>query len=126
MAKTDIRDRKDLEVLMNAFYSKLLLDTTINYIFIDVAKIDIKEHIPVIVDFWETILFQTGTYQKNAIQPHLDLNQKTRFKAGHFKTWLSHFEETVDQLFEGETATRAKQRANSIATIMQIKLKTGQ
>ena len=126
MAKTDIRDRKDLEVLMNAFYSKLLQDTTINYIFIDVAKIDIKEHIPVIVDFWETILFQTGTYQKNAIQPHLDLNQKTRFKAGHFKTWLSHFEETVDQLFEGETATRAKQRANSIATIMQIKLKTGQ
>ena len=126
MAKTDIRDRKDLEVLMNAFYSKLLQDTTINYIFIDVAKIDIKEHIPVIVDFWETILFQTGTYQKNAIQPHLDLNQKTRFKAAHFKTWLSHFEETVDQLFEGETATRAKQRANSIATIMQIKLKTGQ
>ena len=126
MAKTDIRDRKDLEVLMNAFYSKLLQDTTINYIFIDVAKIDIKEHIPVIVDFWETILFQTGTYQKNAIQPHLDLNQKTRFKTGHFKTWLSHFEETVDQLFEGETATRAKQRANSIATIMQIKLKTSQ
>ena len=126
MAKTDIRDRKDLEVLMNAFYSKLLQDTTINYIFIDVAKIDIKEHIPVIVDFWETILFQTGTYQKNAIQPHLDLNQKTPFKAAHFKTWLSHFEETVDQLFEGETATRAKQRANSIATIMQIKLKTGQ
>ena len=96
MAKTDIRDRKDLEVLMNAFYSKLLQDTTINYIFIDVAKIDIKEHIPVIVDFWETILFQTGTYQKNAIQPHLDLNQKTPFKAAHFKTWLSHFEETVD------------------------------
>jgi len=40
----------------------------------------------------------------------------------HFQKWLLLFTETVDQLFEGEKAELAKQRATSIATVMQIKM----
>ena len=36
--------------------------------------------------------------------------------------WLQLFTSTVDELFEGEKAELAKQRAMSIATVMQLKL----
>jgi hypothetical protein len=49
----DIKSRADLELLMDSFYHKLLNDDSIDYIFTDVAQIDIDSHLPVIVDFWE-------------------------------------------------------------------------
>jgi hemoglobin len=120
--KTDIRDRKDLEILMQQFYGKLLADTSISYVFTDVAKIDLSSHLPVLVDFWESILFQADTYHKNAMKVHIDLHKRSSLQAQHFKTWLGYFHENVDELFEGEKAELAKQRATSIATVMQIKL----
>ena len=121
--KHDIKTREDLFRLLSRFYDGLLKDETISYIFTDVAKVDMKEHIPVIVDFWDMVLFDARTYKKNAIQPHLVLNEKSKFEKHHFDTWLQHFDETVDVLFEGDIAFLAKQKAKSIATIMQIKMK---
>lgn len=120
--KPDIETREDLFVLLNRFYATLLQDRTISYIFTDVAKINMEHHLPIIVDFWEMVLFDAPVYKKNAIQPHLDLNQKTKFEKHHFDTWLNTFGKTVDELFEGKNAFVAKQKAKSIATIMQIKL----
>ena len=48
----DIKNREDLEILLSKFYSKLLSDETISYIFTDVAKINLKSHLPKIIDFW--------------------------------------------------------------------------
>ncbi|RXK60954.1 group III truncated hemoglobin [Lacibacter luteus] len=120
--KTDIRNREDIRLLMERFYDKLLTDKSISYLFTDVAKINLEEHFPVLVDFWDSILFQSDTYQKNAMKPHLDLHQQSPLEARHFKTWLGYFTATVDELFEGDKAELARQRATSIATIMQIKM----
>lgn len=120
--KRDIETRDDLIVLLSKFYGKLLSDNSISYIFTDVAQVNMKEHLPIIVDFWEMVLFNSSTYSKNAIQPHLVLNQKSRFEKHHFETWLHYFAETTDELFEGPTAFSAKQKAKSIATIMEIKI----
>ncbi|MFY7839347.1 MAG: group III truncated hemoglobin [Lacibacter sp.] len=120
--KTDIRNREDIRLLMERFYDKLLADESISYLFTDVAKINLEEHFPVLVDFWDSILFQADTYHKNAMKPHLDLHQQSPLEPHHFKTWLGYFIATVDELFEGEKAELARQRATSIATIMQIKV----
>jgi hemoglobin len=120
--KRDIETREDLFVLLDKFYDTLLKDDTISYIFTDVAGVDMREHIPIIVDFWDMVLFDAPTYKKNAIQPHLILNEKSRFEKHHFDTWLATFGRTVDELFEGKNAFSAKQKAKSIATIMQIKI----
>jgi len=120
--KTDITNRKDLELLMETFYGKLLADASISYLFTEVAKIDLPKHLPVLVDFWDSILFQSDTYQKNAMKVHTDLHKQSPLLPQHFKTWLGYFHETVDELFEGEKAELARQRATSIATVMQIKL----
>jgi len=120
--KKDISSREDLFLLIKNFYDKLLSDKTISYLFTDIAKINLDHHLPILVDFWDSVLFQSDTYRKNAMQPHLILNQKSPLEKHHFETWLMHFNNTVDELFEGEKAFLAKERAQSIATVMQIKL----
>jgi len=45
-----------------------------------------------------------------------------KLKAEHFDRWLLLFKSTVDENFDGEKAELAKQRAMSIATIMQLNI----
>ena len=120
--KKDIADRKDLLKLLTLFYNKLLADRSISYLFTDIAKIDLPHHLDILVDFWDSVLSQKDVYRKNAMQPHLNLHQQSPLQKHHFQTWLKYFNESVDELFEGEKAFLAKERALSIATVMQIKV----
>lgn len=120
--KKDISSREDLLQLLTLFYSKLLADKSISYLFTDIAKIDLPHHMGTLVNFWDSVLFQNDVYRKNAMQPHLVLHQKSPLQKHHFETWLTYFNESVDELFEGEKAFLAKERALSIATVMQIKV----
>lgn len=123
--KKDIGSREDLFLLVKNFYNKLLSDDSISYLFTDVATINLEHHLQVLVDFWDNILFGSDTYRKNAMQPHLVLHKKSPLKKHHFETWLRYFKESVDELFEGNKAFIAKERAQNIATVMQIKLMKG-
>lgn len=120
----DIETRADLELLLEEFYTKLLQDNSINYIFLDVAKIDLEHHLPILADFWEQTLFHTGSYRNNTMQVHLDLNAKEKLTEKHFDTWLKNFYTAIDKLFAGPNAEKAKTRALSIATVMKIKMHT--
>ena len=118
----DIETRDDLEILLSKFYSKLLSDNTISYIFTDIAKIDLESHLPKIIDFWNLSLFGKGDYSNNVMKIHLDLNGEEKLNEKHFKTWLNHFYDTVDANFSGKNAEIIKTKALSIATVMQIKM----
>lgn len=118
----DIQCRADLEVLLSTFYNRLLGDESIAYVFTDVAKINLQEHLPVITDFWELSLFHTGNYRNNPMQIHQNLNAEEKLTDAHFDTWLQHFNLTIDDLFSGDNAEKIKTRALSIATVMKIKL----
>ncbi len=118
----DIENRQDIEFLLRQFYTRLLKDPTIGYIFTDVAKIDLEHHLPILADFWELSLFHTGNYRNNPMQVHMDLNDKEKLTEAHFQTWLGHFHDTVDDNFSGINAERIKTRAVSIATVMKIKI----
>lgn len=117
----DIENREDIDLLMRVFYKRAFVDDMIGFIFTDVAKLDLDHHLPIISDFWETMLFQSGDYAKygrNPLQVHGDLNAKTRLLPKHFKRWLEIFSETVDQLFLGERSEFLKMRAGAIAERM--------
>lgn len=118
----DIQTRADLHLLMHSFYVKLLNDPEINFIFTDVAKIDLEPHLVDLVNFWEQMLFNKGEYKKNVLQIHLDINSKLNFTPTHFTIWLKYFNTTIDQHFSGLNAENMKTRALSIATVMQIKI----
>jgi hemoglobin len=120
--KRDIDNRDDLVLLMDTFYSRLLNDTSISYFFTDVAGIDLKKHLHVLVDFWEMVLFGKDSYRKNVMEIHMNLHRASPMQEHHFEIWLRHFSQTLEDLFEGERATMALQRAKSIATMMRIKI----
>jgi hemoglobin len=121
--KKEIENREDLYLLVSEFYVKLLNDDSIKYFFDDLmAENGLEDHLKVLVDFWENILFFTGTYRRNAMRPHLIINQTKPFLKEHFQTWLKHFNNTVDENFTGELAHAAKTRAQSIAMVMELKV----
>lgn len=118
----DIENNENLLFLVDEFYKKLLSDPAISYIFTDVVKIKIQEHLPILVTFWSQALFNTGGYFNNLTQMHLDISKKEFLTPALFQIWLCHFNTTVDQFFQGKNAEKIKTQALSIATIMQIKI----
>lgn len=124
--KNDIATRTDIELLVTSFYKKVIVDPLIGYIFNDIAKVDWPKHMPVMFDFWESALFGTGVYTGNPIVIHKALNQQIPLTNTHFERWLFLFDTTVDELFEGEMSVLAKQRALSIATVIRMKIVSGQ
>ena len=119
--RSDIESRADIDLLMKQFYQKAMSDDLIGFIFTDVAELDLDHHLPVIGDFWETIIFQNGVYLKhgrNPLQVHGELNERVLLLPEHFERWLEIFTEVTDQLFAGERADFIKLRAEAIASRM--------
>lgn len=111
----DLRDRPDVEDLVGEFYRRAFADPLIGTIFTDIAKMDLDHHLPIMCDFWETVLFRTGRYRRNALQVHLALNGRFPLRQKHFDRWLALWTATVDDLFAGEKAELAKLQATRIA-----------
>ena len=120
--KTDIENRKDIQLLINSFYDKVKTDPVIGFIFNDIMRVNWAKHLPVMYDFWENTLFYTGGYIGNPMEIHRQLNQVIPLSAQHFQQWTHLFTTTVDELFAGEKAALAKQRAISISTVIQVKI----
>ncbi len=116
----DIESRQDIDLLLQRFYEKVLVDDVIGYIFA-IAELDLEHHLPIIGDFWDSMIFGEKDYQlrgRNPMQIHLDLNRKTELTAAHFERWLKIWSETVDELFTGERAELIKMRARGIGERM--------
>jgi hemoglobin len=118
----DIESREDLLSLLRAFYEKAFKDELIGRFFTEVVPLDLDTHIPVIADFWEAIVFNTHGYYKNVMEVHQHIHNLSAIKKEHLDRWVQLFTETVEEYFEGDKATLMKQRAKSVATLMDIKL----
>ena len=118
----DIQNQEDLYLLVDNFYKKLLSDQSIAYIFTDVLKINILEHLPILVTFWSQAILGIGGYTNNLTQLHLNINSKEYLSPELFKIWLNHFNTTVDEHFKGENSEKIKTQALNIATVLQIKI----
>ncbi|MBK8601050.1 MAG: group III truncated hemoglobin [Flavobacterium sp.] len=118
----DIQNQDDLYQLVDEFYKRLLNDNAISYIFTDVVRIKIEEHLPILVTFWSQAILGTGGYTNNLTQIHLEVNRKEHLTPELFKIWLNHFESSVNELFCGSNAEKIKTNALNIATVLQIKI----
>ena len=125
MMKKDIESRADIELLVKSFYEKVKIDPVIGSIFTDIARVNWEKHLPVMFDFWENTIFYTGSYSGNPMKSHQNLNKLFPLTKEHFSRWNQLFASTIDELFEGDKAVLAKQRAISISTVMQLKLFNG-
>ncbi len=108
----DIETREDLETLLTEFYKIATIDEELGHHF---DKLDLASHLPIIVDFWEKILFGKPVYFGNPLSVHQILHEKSPLTLQNFQRWVEIFTQTVDRLFIGNTADAAKLRARMIA-----------
>jgi hemoglobin len=106
-------------LLVNSFYAKVNKDDLLAWIFNDFAKVDWETHLPIMYDFWSTVLLYTKSYKAHPFDVHISLPVEKR----HFDRWVKLFQETVEEHFSGPAAEEAKSRASSISEIFQYKLK---
>lgn len=116
--RADIADRDDIAALLRDFYGRAFLDPLLGPVFVDVARLDLEAHLPVMCDFWETVLFRSGRYHGNALVPHRRLHALTPLTPRHFARWLELWRETVDDRHCGPRAEAAKVQATRIADSM--------
>jgi hemoglobin len=122
MVTRDVETRAGLEIVLAAFYKKVFDDDVIAHFFTVVIPLDLKTHLPVITDFWEAVVLGTRSYSKNVMAVHQHIHDKAAIEKKHLDRWVLLFTQTVDAHFDGPNATLMKQRAASIATLMQLKL----
>ena len=119
---SDVETRADLERMLTAFYEKVFQDELIGRFFTEVVPLNLDVHLPVITDFWESVVFDLHTYQKNVLAIHQHIHQIVPIEKKHLDRWVEVFHKTVDEFFEGSKAEKMKKRAVSVATFMNIKL----
>jgi len=120
--KKELSEAADIKFLVDSFYQKVVLDDTIGYFFNEVVKLDWDRHMPVMYQFWETVLFGKGRYKGNPVLKHVELNQKAPMTEQHFERWILLWESTIDEHFEGEIAEEAKKKAMTMKLLMLYKI----
>ena len=113
--KKDIETRSDVTLLVETFYQKLVADALMSPHF---QQTDFEHHMPRMIGFWAFILLDEPMQIGNVFDAHRHLDIDDR----HFKVWIETFCQTVDALFEGKNAQKAKQNAQVIGFTFQSKM----
>ena len=111
----DIRTRKDVEKMVFTFYERVKADKLLAPSFENVYW---PHHLPVMYNFWSSILLGDMSYSGSPMKKHMDLP----ITREHFEQWLKLFRENMDAEFAGPVADEAKNRAQTIANMFQFKM----
>lgn len=102
----------DVELLVRRFYQAVIPDLLLGPIFQRMG-VDWSVHIPKLVDFWAGRLLGMPGYDGNPVGAHQPVLDRCPFGRAELDRWLELWDETVDELFIGELADVAKQRAHT-------------
>src|SRR5689334_12432495 len=115
MNKRDILTRNDIIALVDSFYDRVKSDSLLAPVF---SHVDWPHHLPIMYNFWASMLLGETTYRGNPLQRHLGLP----LTGQHFSQWLKLFEETLGELFSGDKTEETRVRARAIAGVFQFKM----
>ncbi|MGN6567915.1 MAG: group III truncated hemoglobin [Flavipsychrobacter sp.] len=120
--KNDILSPEDIKLLVDSFYDKVRADDVIGYIFNDIIGDDWSHHLPIMYQFWGSVLLSIPGYAGNVIKKHIDIDKQIPLQQQHYDRWVQLWTETVDQFFAGENAEQAKNRANLMIHLINMKV----
>jgi len=100
----EITTKQDVELLVNSFYNKVGKDELLAPFF---KHLNLEKHFPKMIQFWSFVLLDEAGYTTDVTAKHLKMN----ISKEHFDRWILLFHETTDELFVGEKAKLAKERA---------------
>ncbi len=122
MKRKDIKNRDDVALLVSSFYEKVRNNTTLKPFFSSIEDWD--KHLDTLTTFWESSLFLKTKYYGNPLEAHIKVDQanENTITQEHFGIWMNLWFETIDELYEGEYANMAKNRARKMSTFLYLKL----
>jgi hemoglobin len=115
----ELETPEDIHLLVSAFYDKVLRDDLLAPFF---KQLDFAAHLPKMEHFWRFALLSDAGYTTNVTEKHLHMP----LQKSHFDRWQALFNQTVDELFTGELAAQAKQRAALIGWTINSKMNPNQ
>ncbi len=123
MEKSVLENRDDIQLLVETFYVKIRKDKILGPIFNTVIT-DWESHLILLTDFWENQLFLKRKYYGNPVTAHQEVDRKIghTITSEHFGLWLNLWFATIDELFEGDTAWIAKNRAQKMSTMLFMQI----
>ncbi len=125
MELKEIENREDIYLLISTFYNKIKFDDFIGPFFLKAIPVsEWDAHVDKLTDFWETNLFFANKYKGNLMQVHqkLDVTNNYKITQKHFGKWLELWISTLDELFYGEKALKAKNSARNISFLLFLKM----
>lgn len=114
----EIENREDISLLVNTFYGAIRKDELLGPIFNSHIKNEQwPPHLEKLTDFWVTALLGVACFKGNPTMAHrnVDLNLKHTIAPLHFETWVNLWHKTIDLLFVGALANRAKMASENMA-----------
>ncbi len=114
-----IESRKDVNLLVGSFYTEVRKDDLLGPIFNRIIPEDQwPQHIEKLTDFWEGALFGIAKFRGNPVRAHqeVDAIMEHTIDQIHFARWLHLWFQTLDSLFTGAIAQRAKDSARMMST----------
>jgi hemoglobin len=115
--QSDIKTLADVHQLVHTFYGLIREEPLLGPVFEERIQDNWPEHLEKMVRFWQTVLLEERTYFGSPFPPHASLP----VQPVHFERWIQVFEQTVDHLFEGENAQKAKLQGGRMAALFQAK-----
>lgn len=112
--------KEHIKKLVTHFYKKVQEDELLSPIFNDIAKVDWTHHIPLICQFWNSIMIKTQEYQGNVYIKHVFLGKKTKIQDIHFSRWLLLFQQDAKKHLPESAAHEIGQRASLIARSLKL------
>lgn len=125
MNKTDITT-DNLDQLIRVFYGRVRKDDLIGpYFNATIQGEEVwEEHYKLLVDFWALNVLGISGFNGNPAKAHhsVDKSFKNSITTDHFDRWVSIWTVTIDELFEGDMAEKAKEKARNMAKGMYKKV----
>jgi hemoglobin len=116
--KRDINNLEDIKLLVDSFYNKVREDDILKDIFNEKIQNRWTEHLEKMYTFWQTVLLDEHTYFGSPFPPHAQLLVNKE----HFDRWIALFFNTVEELFSGENAEKAKLQGERMAQVFHAKI----
>lgn len=116
--KLDILSLTDIKMLVDIFYERIRANDLLGPIFNSILNDRWSSHLEKMYRFWQTVLLQEHTYTGSPFVPHA----KLPIDQLHFDTWLTIWNDTINDLFEGEKAEEAKWRGDKMAEMFLYKI----
>ena len=118
-ALPDLDSPGEIRRLVRHFYhDRLLRDPVMAPLFLEVARVDLEHHLPIIEQYWRKMLLGERGYQRHTMERHRALHARAPLRGEHFERWLAHFHAAVSAGWQGPCADRARHIATRVADNM--------